>query len=1589
MGQGYSLTTLATGPAGTDVPELGDLVYEKSLGGARFMKTIRQRHKDGLVVTKVMTKPYVSMKLDPYVKAIRNEREQLASIPNALPYHRIIETSTNGYLARQFIHSSLYDRISTRPFLEDIEKKWLAFQLLCAVRDCHAKNIYHGDIKMGNTLVTSWNWLYLTDFSSSYKPTYLPEDNPADFTFYFDTSAQRTCYVAPERFLAAGQQAEGKDKINWAMDIFSTGCVIAELFLEAPTFNLSQLFKYRKGDYSPQHAFLDRIEDKDIREMVAHMTSLDPESRFSAAEYLEFWRGKAFPEYFYSFLHQYMHLITDPTSGRKPVRAGDTNSGESDDRIERVYYDFDKIAFFLGYEDARAPGLSRPSPRDRNLIPLHLDVPNNRHEIASSRSRTVDDGTLMFLNLILSTSRSTARASSTIQACELLLAFAERVTDEAKLDRILPHAITLLNNPAEIVRIAAIRMLTQLVALVRVISPFNAHIFPQYILPRLESFLRSPEFRKSPLVRATYASCLDNLAWAASRFLDMTQALRVDGSLPSTDPEAEEDGAVHVVYQNLYDVARQELLQHFESQTKIFLSDQDPAVRRSFLGSVSKLCVFFGSAQASDVILSHLNTYLNDTEWILKCAFFRTIVGVATYLGGTSLEEFILPLMVQALTDPEEFVVDRVLRSLAAMAELGLIQREKTWELVDVTGRFTMHPNVWVREAAVQFVSASTTFLSGADSQSIISPLVRPYLKTAPSDYSELKLLDALKKPLPRIVLEKATAWAIRDEKGLFWKPAQKSQTFSFRSAGEMLLTTSAHNLDSRALSRVPRNAEDEQCLGQLRAAGMRPEDEVKFLALREYIWRTAHRGKREAGQSGPPRWNQMIPLSSLEIVPQTVFFDESGASHTHRNAAVGAEAQALYTQDARSDNPTIADAILDASTSVADGAMEMAQSRHGNSASNYKPHSPMQPSPLSTSPHSMDRAKTADGMHQKPLQAQNLQTRGSDSTDVLSTSPKSDMSFRAGTHIHAVRHRGSAINLMNKAEASNKATAETGTDTINALGKLDVPPSFVRPATPSQPQKDYSIRARDGHPLHNYTGHDPTVLKYLDSVSALRNRPEHMKFGPSVQPLTRKPIKRSNGHQDSGHWRPVGQLVAVLGEHTGRINRVVVAPDHTFFLTGSDDGSVKVWEAARIERNITHRSRQTHKHAHGVKVSSLCFIENTHTFVSTGSDGSIHVVKVSVDESGRFGKLRLLREWCIPDAGYQKEFAVWTEHFASDRQSVLVLATNRCRVLAIDLRTMEVLYEFQNPDRHGIPTCFCLDRQHQWLLLGTIHGVLSLWDLRFLLRLRSWSFRASAPITALHLHPSLKNGHTKRVAVAGGTSKSDVSVWDFDKVACKEVYRVSTSDGGPERPNLRDYELVNIDVERQELATMRMADTAELNPSPGETGGLLDGATRAMLIGMHVFEDGQAPKHSFIISAGPDRKLRFWDSDYTEGCHIIGGGQKGTKRQSYVPSSLGTDTKIITEFPVHTDIAEPEALSNTAEVKKEAAEGPSNVPNKQSKGPQQNQKSSTSRYDTIRLSAENLLQGNLDTVLDVALLEHPFGMVLAADAKGCVYVFQ
>lgn len=1568
MGQGFSLTTLSAGSANIDVPELADLRYEKSLGAARFMKSVRARHKDGLVVARVVMKPYAQFNLDRYVRRLVEERNVLADIPNALGYHRILETAVGGYLVRQYIHSSLYDRLSTRPFLEDIEKKWLSFQLLCAVRDCHARAIYHGDIKTENILVTSWNWLYLTDFSASYKPPYLPEDNPADFSFYFDMSGRRTCYLAPERFLGPGAQPEGEGTVTWAMDIFSVGCVIAELFLESPIFNLSQLYKYRTGEYDPVHMHLSKIKDKHIRELVAHMIQTDPNSRMSAEDYLEHWQGKVFPHYFYGFLQQYMHSITDPSSGRKPVTTANEHLGEPDDRIEQIYSDFDKISHLLSSNQSNAPEKPQRSPLKPNarLFPLCIDIPNYQHQASPTPSLAVDDGNLIFLTIVVSSMRGTARASARLRGLELLLAFAERLTDEAKLDRVVPYVALLLTDKFVQVKIAALRAMTQILDMVRVVSPVNAYIFPEYVLPRLERYLPDASTLTDPLVRMHYAWCIGTLAATAARYLDVIQALRAEGALPLAVPEAEEE-LTSSVHRNQFDLDRQNLLEAFEKHTKSLLIDSNSSVRRAMLRSVGELCVFFGSPRANDVVLSHLNTYLNDPDWMLKCAFFEAIVGVAVFVGSASLEGYILPLMVQALTDPEEFVVERVIRALSAIAEQGLFQRSKAWELVDIVARLTMHPNIWIREAAAQFIAAVAKCLTIADKHSILINQIRPYLKIVPSDFTELRLLDSLKRPLPRLIMDMASNWVTQAQKGVFWASAKHQQAFSFGSSEDTVPTISGKELDAKVLQRMQKTDEDEQWIRKLRNAGLTLDDDFKLVALREFIWRVTRRRRSDRLITGSAKFNSMISLKDLNIRPRTVLFEN--AQQTVEETRRGSVKDDGYQPK------TIRDALLDASTTETEAQAGRNFAKAGSRTNgpvrvqqSHRASIPVRPnvtsSPIDFRPGGESPAPDIADPRRASLQ---IPQRGSPNI------PSPVGSFGAGDHPHLLRHKGSALALLNKGD---KSQAEIGTTSTNASGKVDsatareVSRTRHRPLSLADDHRHASpprSRLRDAH---NYTGNDPAVLKLLDSMLLERFPMGAMEFGPKIEMSNEIPfIRYKDGHLSPNGlpWRPEGRLLGVLGEHTAAVHRIVVASDQTFFITGSEDGTVRIWDPSRFERHLSLGARQTYNLGEGVRVSSLCFVEQTYCFVATGSDGSVHVVKVKFHEdreednkgedvvTRKFSRPRMLREYQLSEGDY----VTWTDHYSNENLSVLLMATRTSKIVALDLKTMTELYTLQSHVQHGYPTCFCVDKKAHWLLLGTSHGVLELWDLRFKLQLKSWGFQAATAIHRLYLRPTGK----PRVYITGGTGQGEVTVWDIEKTVCKEVYRTGTAkDTGSKA-------ITMIDLDSETSGSM-LDRFSTLEPTSSTSP---DKSVRAIVVASQVTSQRPGNRaHTFLLTAGPDWKVRYWDTNRQDASMVVSGMENDEARPQYGTSQPPSS---------------PETLVVTERLSQPQSQGQIST-DRDTRSGSKKTTAKSGRSGLVTVQQQHLLKGHLDTIMDVALVEQPYGMVVSADRSGRLYIF-
>ena len=227
------------------------------------------------------------------------------------------------YLLRQHVHTSLSDRLVSRPFLTIIEKNWITFQLCKALQSLHDANICHGHLTTENVLLTSWNWVLISDVGCQhYKPVTLPDDDPGLWIHWFEGrggeidaqsrsgeglgghhsgNGEKKCCIAPERFYtpksnddeAASSAQLIPTKLTPAMDVFTLGCILIEVFLNGErAMDLGDLMEYRRqGDGStlPQSLKqkLDKIESSKMRAACRHMLTLDPSARLSPTEYLE------------------------------------------------------------------------------------------------------------------------------------------------------------------------------------------------------------------------------------------------------------------------------------------------------------------------------------------------------------------------------------------------------------------------------------------------------------------------------------------------------------------------------------------------------------------------------------------------------------------------------------------------------------------------------------------------------------------------------------------------------------------------------------------------------------------------------------------------------------------------------------------------------------------------------------------------------------------------------------------------------------------------------------------------------------------------------------------------------------------------------------------------------------------------------------------------------------------------------------------------------------------------------------------------------------------------------------------------------
>lgn len=1287
----------------------------------------------------------------------------------------------------------------------------------------------------------------LTDFAHL-KPVYLPDYNQSQFSFYFDTNHRHSCYVSPERFkskIELDHLISNDYDLKPEMDIFSLGCTIVELFTEGiPIFTLSQMFKYRKGEYKPN---LDSIDDINIKKLIQSMISLNPKDRLSAKDYLLKFRKLIFPDHFYTFLHPYMKTIA---SDKTFTEEGSKNIDKfhlCNLRIDKIWSDFDKIALYLGFKGQIMKVDSEIREHKDSIIPIELNLPGMKRHIPQNTSKIFtessnnDRSSLIFLSLIMYNVRNTTHSAYRSKACDLILAFAEQLPDEAKFDRCLPYLANMLDDPNEELQSVALKSITQLLMMIDTITPINIYLFPEYLLPKLNLLLKrsytdfskentmnsskvyldtstatiSSEqnkidvYSKGAFIRMVFACCLPYLASTAKRFYKLSKLLK-NNVRTFHDPDI--DVNLSLGNSNSFDFDYNELELQFEQFTRKILTDSDSLVKISLMKNIIPLCSFFSKDKINDVILSHLITYLNDRTSQLKLVFIQTVLPISIFVGPTSVEQCILPLLIQTLYDPNELILIELLHTLKEFVDLGMIKKACYLDLLELTIKLTLHPNEQIRESIINLVLSIGKQLSLAELYCMVYPLIRPYFQHEINDFTWDNLYLTMHSPLPRKVFNFIKIWSATKDQTLFWQRVNLNESNGKRmdSFGNTKLVfmkkqRGANTLNKSTLlaaindvvlnSEVPLNKEDKKQIDQLISIGFNENDLWKVATMRSYIFKVVKLESRDIKYTS--NWD-----NKLNLMARSVFVD----------------VKYQFDDEIHSDN---------ISNKTPTGVPKLLTVNNKNISPIPQPIVPL-----------IDEAITSNGS--SPI--------------FLLPNLKQTKPFIGENKAVAMGETSSVFSIMSRQR-------RVGGPFFDDLGDANVFDETLN-------QKRLVTNVN-----HTYPGYNPFILKYLDSLQFKPDLDIFPEFGPIVNPL-----KVETGTVDTPKDSKNGKLIFHLHEHNDSINCIAVSPDHRYFVTGDDEGFIKIWESARLQLDVTGDSCLSANL--GSSVKHINFIPERDCFVVGTIDNAIKIFRVDFvnslnkpkNERFKVTSITLIRNYKL---GMNDEMVITSLKISilKDKPYIFII-TSSGSIIILDIRTMTEVKSLKNDAIHGIPLSICVDKSQNWLLVGTSRGVLDLWDIGAELCVKSIKFKSfSFPITSMEtLNDDAFDLYGKRghfVSFIGGTGQSDVIIWDVSRMIPRVILcsnGVSLKSGG------ESYSVKEVDDDMESKMFDFWVDHNESDKS----------STSFTLTG------------SKLTNSTWDKRLIQWDLGNFQHSKCINGGPLMVYNETVVSSSMS----IVNEQP-------------------------------------------------------------------------------------------
>ncbi|KAI3714696.1 hypothetical protein L6452_21655 [Arctium lappa] len=1467
-----------------DLPSSYNLVLKEVLGRGRFLKSIQCKHDEGLILVKVYFKRGDSVDLRDYERRLTQIREIFGRIenPHVWPFQFWLETDKAAYLLRQYFFNNLHDRLSTRPFLSLVEKKWLAFQLLYAVQQSHANGICHGDIKCENVLVTSWNWLYLADFAS-FKPTYIPHDDPSDFSFFFDTGGRRRCYLAPERFYEHGGeiQVAHDAPLRPSMDIFAVGCVIAELFLEGqPLFELSQLLAYRRGQFDPsQH--LEKIPDSGIRKMILHMIQLDPDSRCSAESYLQSYADVVFPCYFSPFLHNlYSNL----------------NRNNSDSRVALCQLSFPEILKqMLG---------NRAGEETVHGLHFGTNVTDRRWSHAVDRQNLVqtekEKKSLSFDHFELPGDIST------------LLIDGKENTGYANVNPKMEDVVSSANSRKQ----SAVQSPGKLLQTISNVFKRNHHPFLKEITMSDLNSLQSDYDNQSdtfgmpflPLPQDSM-SC-EGMVLIASLLCSCIRSVKM--------PQLRRNAVLLLRSCSLY-IDDEDRLQRVLPYVIAMLSDSAAIVRSAALETLCDILPLVRDFPPSDAkifpeyILPMLSMLPDDPEESVRICYASNISKLALTAYGFLIHSISLTeagvlndLSSGQKSGASSHEIPGRLQSQKNDAQLAQLRKSVAEVIQELVMGPKQTPNI--RRALLQDVGNLCWFFGQRQSNDFLLPILPaflndrdellrsvffgqiiyvcffvghqsveeyllPYLEQALGDSTEAVIVNALDCLAilcrsgflrKRILLE-----MIEHSFPLLCYPSQwvrRSVVTFITASSESLGAVDSHvflvPLIRPFLRRMPASLASERALFSCLKPPVHRQTFYQILEKSkssDMLERQRKIWYNSSSQSKQPENVDLYQKGVGELDPMKMWSDRQHDLLGHPPAS-SMQPFGLIENDTEAKLRSVGSITRNAS-----GTVDI----HDPLFSDKMKFSGFM-SPQLSVVNSLIGDKSSEGIPLYYFKYDNKRATGNASTasnsslplDPLSSASLSmpwmdpvNKSFTLASSVPSPRLVSSSISIGNSSPQLHRVVHELEDRESDKTAYLS---NKFHDMGVSNSLKGSSIAGADSSP--------PTEVAGLPSYS------------------------RTPATPDSG-WRPRGVLVAHLQEHRSAVNDIAVSMDQSFFVSASDDSTVKVWDSRKLEKDITFRSRLTYS-LEGSRALCATMLHGSANVVAGASDGTIHMFSVDYVSRGLGNVVEKYSGIADVKKSNIGEGAILTLLNYSkdgDDSKMILYSTQNCGIHLSDMRENSNSWNTKVIPEEGYVSALVASPCGNWFVSGSSRGVLTLWDLRFGIPVNSWQYSGACPIEKMCLFvpsQSTSLSTTVRPLVYAAAGCNEVSLWNAENGSCHQVLRVANSDSDAEISDLpralaRPSSKTNSKGDARRSANFKYR-VDELNEPPPRSPGI-----RSLL----PLPGGD------LLTGGSDLKIRRWDHCSPEKSYCIcGPSMKGVGNDDLYETKSSFGVQIVQE---------------------------------------------------------------------------------------------